>query len=260
MAEAKTAVANKPIWADLASSDAAGARDFYSKVFGWKIEVDPDPQYGGYGMARIGGKDIAGIGPKQMDEAPSAWTVYIGSANAADTAKKAEAAGGKVIVPPMEVGPQGVMTIIADPSGAMFGVWQAKNMSGAQAIGEPNTYGWAELNSRGVDKAKPFYKKLFGWGEKNMDMPQGGQYTEFQVGGESIAGGMEMNEMVPAEVPSYWLVYFTVPDVDKSHKTATEAGAQSMMEPQDFPGGRFSILTDPQGASFGLLKMQDEKR
>jgi predicted enzyme related to lactoylglutathione lyase len=260
MAEAKTAVAHKPIWADLASSDAAASRDFYSKVFGWKIDVDPDPQYGGYGMARIGGKDVAGIGPKQMDEAPSAWTVYIGSANAADTAKQAEAAGGKVIVPPMEVGPQGVMTIIADPSGAMLGIWQAKNMAGAQAIGEANTYGWAELNARGVDKAKPFYKKLFGWGEKVSPMEGQGDYTEFLLSGESIAGGMEMNPMVPAEVPSYWLVYFTVPDVDKSHKKATEAGAKELLPPQDFPGGRFSIVSDPQGASFGLMKMQEAKR
>jgi predicted enzyme related to lactoylglutathione lyase len=256
MADTKTAVANKPVWVDLATSDAGAARDFYSKLFGWKIEVDPDPQYGGYGMAKIAGKDVAGIGPKMMAEAPSAWTVYIGSANAADTAKKAEAAGGKIIAPPMEVGPQGVMTIIADPSGAMFGVWQSKQMQGAQAMGEANTYGWAELNSRGVDKAKPFYKKLFGWGEKKSEMAEGQEYTEFLSGGESIAGGMEMNSMVPAQVPSYWLVYFTVPDVDKAYKTATDEGAQSILEPQDFPGGRFAILSDPQGASFGLLKMK----
>src|SRR5438093_9027339 len=77
MAEAKTAVAHKPIWTDLSTSDPAGARDFYAKVFGWKVEVNPDPQYGGYALAKIGGKDVAGIGPKQMDEAPTAWTVYI---------------------------------------------------------------------------------------------------------------------------------------------------------------------------------------
>jgi len=256
MAEAKTAVANKPVSVDLSTSAAAGARNFYSNLFGWKIDVNPDPQYGGYAMATIGGKDVAGIGPKQMAEAPSAWTVYIGSASAADTAKKAEAAGGKVIVPPMEVGPQGVMTIIADPSGAMLGVWQSKAMIGAQVIGDANSFGWAELNSRGVDKAKPFYKKLFGWGEKKSEMAEGMEYTEFLSGGESIAGGMEMNPMVPAEVPSYWLVYFNVPDVDKSYEKATEAGAKSMLEPQDFPGGRFAILSDPQGAAFGLLKMK----
>jgi predicted enzyme related to lactoylglutathione lyase len=67
---------------------------------------------------------------------------------------------------------------------------------------------------------------------------------------------MEMNPMVPAEVPSYWLAYFTVADVDKAHKMATDLGATSMLEPQDFPGGRFSILSDPQGASFALLKMK----
>jgi len=63
--------------------------------------------------------------------------------------------------------------------------------------------------------------------------------------------------MVPAQVPSYWLVYFTVEDVDKTHKKAVEHGAKELSEPQDFPGGRFSILTDPQGASIGLLKMKE---
>ena len=65
-----------------------------------------------------------------------------------------------------------------------------------------------------------------------------------------------MNPMVPKEVPSYWIAYFTVPDIDKAHEKATELGATAMMEPMDFPGGRFSILSDPQGASFGLLKMK----
>jgi len=49
-------------------------------------------------------------------------------------------------------------------------------------------------------------------------------------------------------------VYFNVDDVDKATKKAVELGAKELVEPQEFPGGRFSILTDPQGASFGLLK------
>jgi predicted enzyme related to lactoylglutathione lyase len=256
MAQAKAAVASKPIWVDLSSSDTTASRDFYSKLFGWKVEVNPDPQYGGYALAKVGGKDVAGIGPKMMPEAPTAWLIYIGSADAADTAKRAEAAGGKVIAPPMAVGEQGHMAVIQDPSGAFLGIWQPKLMAGSSTIGEANSFGWSELSARGVEKAKPFYKKLFGWGEKNSDMGEGQQYTEFQLAGESIAGGMEMNPMVPAEVPSYWLAYFTVADVDDAHKKATDLGATAMMEPQDFPGGRFSILSDPQGASFGLLKMK----
>jgi uncharacterized protein len=63
-----------------------------------------------------------------------------------------------------------------------------------------------------------------------------------------------MNPMVPAQVPSYWMVYFNVDDVDAAFKKAIDAGAQEMLPPGDFPGGRFAILGDPQGATFGLLK------
>jgi predicted enzyme related to lactoylglutathione lyase len=51
------------------------------------------------------------------------------------------------------------------------------------------------------------------------------------------------------------MVYFNVDDVDSAFRKATGAGAREMLAPQEFPGGRFAILTDPQGAAFGLLKM-----
>ena len=72
MAQAMTTTANKPAWVDLASSDAEASRSFYSKLFGWQVEVNPDPQYGGYGLARIGDKDAAGIGPKMDPSGPTA--------------------------------------------------------------------------------------------------------------------------------------------------------------------------------------------
>jgi len=257
MAEAKTAVAHKPVWTDLATSDPEGARKFYSAVFGWKLEVNPDPKFGGYAMGTIGGKDVAGIGPKQMEQQPSAWTVYIGTPDAADTVKKAEAAGGKVVGPVMEIPEQGTMAVIQDPSGAYLGLWQAKGMMGVQAHGA-NSMGWAELNARGFDKAEPFYKKLFGWGEKKSPMTGGqpGDYTEFQIDGDSVAGGMEMNEMVPAQVPSYWMVYFNVDNVDKAFDKVIAEGGKEMVSPVDMPGGRFAIVSDPEGAAFGLLKME----
>jgi len=254
MAEAKTAVANKPAWVELSTHDAAGSRDFYSKLFGWNVEVNPDPQYGGYGMAKVGSHEVAGIGPKMSPETPTAWSVYIGTTDAAEATKTAEQAGGKVIMKPLEVPNMGTMAVFQDPSGAFISVWQPANMGGFH-MGEPNTFGWAELSARGLDKAKPFYKKLFGWGDKTSPMGEGQpDYTEFQLAGESVAGGMEMSPMVPAEVPSYWMLYFSVADVDTATKKAIDLGAKEMMGPQDFPGGRFSILSDPQGATFGLLK------
>ena len=60
--------------------------------------------------------------------------------------------------------------------------------------------------------------------------------------------------MVPAAVPSYWQVYFAVEDVDGMFRKAIDAGARENLPPQDFPGGRLAIDSDPQGASLGLLK------
>jgi uncharacterized protein len=259
MAGAKTFVANAPAWTDLSTKDAAGSRDFYSQLFGWKIEVG-GPESNGYGMAKVANKNVAGIGPAMDPMAPTAWAVYIGTRDADAVAKKVEAAGGKVIAPPFDVLDSGRMAVFQDPTGAFISVWQPKTMQGFDSANEPNSFGWAELNARGVDKAKPFYTKVFGWSEKTSPMGEGQPpYTEFLLDGESILGAWEMNPMVPKEVPSYWMVYFTVDDVDKANKKAVQLGAQEMMEPQAYPGGRFSILTDPQGAVFGLLKTEPRK-
>src|SRR5438105_14455298 len=123
MADSKTFVANAPAWVDLSSTDAAAARDYYSKLFGWKVELAPEPDAGGYALAKLGGKDVAGIGPQQNPQAPSAWMVYIGTRDAEATAKKVQAEGGKVIAPPFDVLDQGRMAVFQDPSGGFLQVW-----------------------------------------------------------------------------------------------------------------------------------------
>ena len=258
MAQAPATVTNRPVWVDLSSSDPEASRAFYSRLFGWRVEVTDDPQYGGYGLAKLGDRDVAGIGPKQSPDAPTAWAVYIGTDDVEALAKKVQDAGGAVIAPPFDVGDQGRMAVFQDSVGAFISAWQSAAMSGFQT-NAPNTFGWAELNARGIDKAIPFYETVFGWTHRTSEMGEGQPpYTEFLADGESIAGAMEMNPMVPAEVPSYWMVYFNVDDVDGSFRTAIEAGASEMVPPQDAPGLRFAILSDPQGAMFGLLKMAAE--
>ena len=79
MAQAAIAIANKPAWIELSSKDPAASREFYARLFGWHVEVSPDPQYGGYAMAKVDGDDVAGIGPSQSPDAPTAWGLYIGS-------------------------------------------------------------------------------------------------------------------------------------------------------------------------------------
>ena len=253
MADTKTSLANKPAWVELSSTDQKASQEFYSKLFGWKIEVQDDPQYGGYGMAKVDGKDAAGIGGKQPgDPTPSHWNLYIGTTDAKATAKLVEAAGGKVVAEPFAVGDQGTMAVFQDPSGAFISAWQPTNM-GAFNAGAPNTFAWGELNARGIDKAVRFYEKVFGWSVEKQDMGGDMIYHVFKHDGEQVAGGMETPPMVPKEIPSYWLVYFTVSDIDKTFEKVKSLGGREMVPPSDFPGGKFAIVGDPQGAAFGLM-------
>ncbi len=257
MTETRTAVAMKPLWVDLSSSDPTASRTFYSRLFGWNIEVSADPQYGGYALAKIGGKDAAGIGATQTPEAPTAWMIYVGTDDADDLSNKVKAAGGSVVAAPFAVADLGRMAVYQDPTGAFIAAWEPKTMGGFDT-NTPNTFGWAELNARGIGRAVSFYREVFGWMPKTSEPVEGQPpYTEFELNGERIAGAMEMNPMVPANVPSYWMAYFNVEDVDSSFRKAIESGGQEMMAPQEFPGGRFAILSDPQGATFGLLKMAE---
>jgi predicted enzyme related to lactoylglutathione lyase len=244
----------KPAWVDLASSDPAKAGAFYADLLGWEV-ADPDPAYGGYVMARLGGKDVAGIGPKQMAEQPTAWSVYIGTPDADALSARVIAAGGAVIVPPFPVGGQGRMAVYQDPAGAFISAWQPMAMAGFQTA-VPGAFAWAELSSRGIDVAVRFYTTVFGWTTHVSDLPDGSRYTEFHADGQSIAGGMAMNPMVPAEMPSYWLAYFAVEDVDATFARVLELGGHEMLSPVDFTGGRLAIVSDPEGAAFGLLRMR----
>ena len=249
---ARPSFVDRPIWVDLASSDPAGSGAFYSNLFGWKVEVNPDPQYGGYAVAELAGERVAGIGPRMMAEAPTAWSIYLGTDDVAGLAARVAAAGGSVIAGPMQVGDQGHMAVFADPAGAVISAWQPISMAGFGS-GRADTFGWAELNARGFDKAAAFYRTVFGWEPRPSPQPDGTVYNQFAIGEDMIAGGLEMSPMVPPAVPSFWLPYFTVDDVDAACSRALAAGASEMLGPTDFTGGRFAILSDPQGAAFGLL-------
>jgi predicted enzyme related to lactoylglutathione lyase len=185
---------------------------------------------------------------------PSAWTTYVSVEDADKTLEVAQDAGATVFVGPMDVMDIGRMAVFADPTGAAIGIWQPKTFIGAEVANEAGSFCWNELNTRNLAAAKEFYPKVFGWTANTHDM-EGMQYTEWMLGDKGVAGMMAMPEMVPAEVPAHWLVYFGTDDTDATAAKAAKLGASSVVPPTDIPPGRFSVLMDPDGAAFAIIKI-----
>jgi predicted enzyme related to lactoylglutathione lyase len=148
----------------------------------------------------------------------------------------------------------GKMAILADPAGGVIALWQGASMKGAGIVDEPGSFSWAELSSRDTAKAEAFYTEVFGWTASTSEMGEM-RYTEFKTGDKSVAGMMAINPGMPAEVPSYWMPYFEAADIDAKFGEATALGAVPMVGPESMPQLTFAILRDPQGAMFGLLKL-----
>ena len=242
-----------PSWVDLASPDLASSSAFYSSLFGWEA-VGLGPEAGGYRMFELGGTPVAGGAPIMMEGQPPAWTTYVSVDDADQTIAKVKSAGGMVFVEPMDVLDVGRMAVFADPTGAAIALWQPKAHKGAEIVNEPGAFTWNELNTRDTAAATSFYREVFGWGTDVTATPAG-NYAQWTLDGRPIGGMMAMPADVPAEVPSFWLTYFAATDCDATVARAIELGATVTVAPMDIAPGRFSVLTDPQGAMFAVIAM-----
>jgi predicted enzyme related to lactoylglutathione lyase len=135
----------------------------------------------------------------------------------------------------------------------VLGVWQAGRHTGAELVNEPGALNWNELQTRDVDGAKAFGDAVFGWTPD--DQAFGGMtYTLFSVGDTGIAGAMAMPSQVPDATPAFWLAYFMVEDCDASVAKVNELGGSVFGEPHELEGvGRFAVVADPHGATFGVI-------
>jgi uncharacterized protein len=244
---------NTPSWVDLATPDIEASKAFYGALLGWTAVVGP-PEAGGYTMFQKGGKNVAGAMPIMMEGQPPAWMTYVNVEDADATVDLVKKAGGMVFVEPMDVMDVGRMAVFADPTGAAIGLWQARAHIGADLANEPGTFCWNELQTRDSAAAKAFYLEVFGWGAHTSE-GQAMTYTEWKRADATIGGMMDMPAEVPAEVPSYWLVYFAVEDCDATVAKANELGAATLVPAMDVEPGRFSVLMDPTGASFAVIRM-----
>lgn len=114
------------VWDELMTSDVEAAKTFYGSVFGWTSGEMDMGENGTYTMfRREGGVDTAGCMEKPSEmPVPAAWVTYAMCPDVDATVARVPGLGGTVVVPAFDVPGIGRISIIADPTGAVLGLFQ----------------------------------------------------------------------------------------------------------------------------------------
>jgi predicted enzyme related to lactoylglutathione lyase len=270
-----------PCWVDTSQPDPDAAAEFYGGLFGWEFDDSmPAGSPGRYLIARLRGGDVAAVSSQPEEApAPAVWNTYIWVDDADEAAAKAREAGGSVLNEPFDVMDAGRMAPLADPEGAAFSVWQARQHRGAQVVNEPGSLNFNVLNTRDLEAAKRFYTAVFGW--TTLDLGSGefwtlrayGDYLEELTPGvrertaelgaagfEDVVAAITTIAGDDAHTPAHWGVTFSTDDADATAAKAADLGGTVLVAPVDAPYSRLTVLRDPQGATFSATAFVPENK
>jgi hypothetical protein len=244
-----TRLVGKFIWFEHVSNDVARAHAFYGELLGWKSDPVPMGDQP-YPMITNAGEGIGGF-REAWPGAPNHWMSYLSVADVDASVEQAAAAGATVLMPPTDFGEVGRGATLADPAGAAFSLWTGSGDDPADRERVPvGGWYWNECMSTDAKKALAFYEQAFGFTHDTMQTVPGG-YHVLLKDGVARAGLMQS----PAPGPSFWLPYVAVADCDASLQKAKSLGARVTQEPMEIADvGRFGVISDPLGATLGLIR------
>ena len=250
------------IWYELMTTDADGAKAFYDKIVGWDVG-EGAAEYQGYRMInRKDGGFAGGVMPltaeMQQHGARPTWLGYIYVPDVDETVGKIQAAGGKPLMPAMDIPNVGRIAMVTDPQGIPFYVMKPippendpNGQSDVFSTTAEQRVGWNELMTSDPAAARKFYGDLFGWtSEEFMPMGENGEYRFWARQGTTI--GAVCGEMGSGN--SKWRFYIRVPSISAAVDAVKAGGGTVSMGPHEVPGGDHIIIgNDPHGAEFALV-------
>jgi hypothetical protein len=197
-------------------------------------------------------------------ETPVAWNTQVAVDDVGATARLARAAGGTVLVEPVDAPPAGRFAVIADPIGAPITVWQPGARHGAAIANEPSAWAMSLLATPDPERAAAFYGDLFGW--RNEPFQDAGPGVSlFRLPG--YVGG-EAEQPVPRDVvaamaavpdpdaPAAWSVDFWIADAQAAADAAPGLGGRVVAPPQDAAPFLRTVLAAPDGAIFSVSELR----
>ncbi|MCA2214772.1 VOC family protein [Jidongwangia harbinensis] len=217
-----------PCWVELASAEPGRAQDFYAALFGWEPAGD---------RFRLGGRAVAGL-TRTRPGRPAGWLTYLATPDLGAAVQRFATSGGRCLSGPV-AGHGGQGAIVADPSGATLGLWQAAGFTGAQVAGEPGTMAWPELLTDNPVAAADFYGRALGWLLRDG--------TEWLNPAHDAVAGLASGGRT-----GRWRCAFEVADCTAAVAAAEELGARVLVDPTEMGIGSYAELLDPWGAPFAV--------
>ncbi|MFJ5834363.1 VOC family protein [Streptomyces sp. NPDC093089] len=257
MTEATRRTSGTPCWVSLMVHGLDATQEFYNALFEWEFVPGPR-QLGPYVRALLGGKEVAGIGQLPPDRnLRIAWTPYLATDDADETAETIRCCGGTVAVGPLDAGEAGRLAICSDPVGAVFGVWQAEAHHGTAAAGPPGTPVWNELLTYETSSVGKFYRSVFGF-EVDPVVSADHDYATLLVDDTPVASLHGVGNALPRDRGPHWMTYFEVADTDAAARFVVELGGRVLRPPREGTAGRLAVVADPEGAVFTLVRSAPE--
>ncbi|ANW17686.1 VOC family protein [Streptomyces clavuligerus] len=256
MTEATRHTPGTPCWASLMVHRLEATQSFYHELFGWDFSPGPQP-LGPYVRARLDGKDVAGLGQLPRGrQAPMSWTPYLATDSTDSCAETARCSGATVAVGPLDAGDAGRLAIVADPVGAIFGMWQQGALPGTAVRGAHGTPVWHELLTVESAAVRKFYETAFGYEVEEARSPGGGSGADrvtLRIDGRPVAVVHGLGRL-PQGRGSHWMISFEVDDADRAARRVTELGGRVVDAPEDGPRGRTATVADREGAMFRIVR------
>jgi len=255
--------AGTPCWTELSVDDVEVAKAFYGPLLGWSFERSPSAP--ALVLATVDGVEAAGISEIHEDlmrspssdlGRPTGWLTYFATGNLGATAEAVQQHDGQILLPPQPVGTRGHRAVACDPTGAPFGLWQARDAIGIAHVRAAGCFIWDDLRSPDPQGAREFYTAVFGFHTEPLppEMGAGNSYQTFAHPDEPGPLGGIGPMMGEDDSAPYWLVYFQVRDIITALEFVESTGGRIEKRHFDSPFGRMAAIRDPQGSRFWIMQ------
>ncbi len=248
----------KVVFAELVTPDLAAAERFYGPLFGWTFQTSGTGR-AAFTRVTAAGQVIAGLvqRPLPPGRAP-AWLTCLATTDVDAGNAMALQHGATLLFGPYTVPGLGRESVLADPQGAVFGLFAATAGDPPEQLAARGDWIWSSLVATDPEQDAAFYKALLGYEIYPLADPDDARHL-ILASGDFARASVNPPPTAKPDLHPRWLSYVRVDDVAASAAQVQSLGGRVLVDPHvDRHGGRIAVVADPGGAAFGLMEWSED--